>query len=183
MTLLKIDRNKTIIGDKFDFDMIPYMSFYEYLTNNVDNLDTEIEEGTTTTSIGYNVRTVAKFEYSEFNSMKVRATLDTKLRDNEFIAFSTDAECKDIFTCLNVYNIQNNDSSYINSNRFYVHYPYTVPQTLGYGRNNNYQLAIGVGIEYTDKFFPMFNFDVPLQKLFNRQDFTFGLGKDGKIYI
>ena len=133
MDVLHVDRIKTIISEKFDFDMIPYMIFYENLTKNIDNLEIEIEEGTTTTSIGYDVRTVAKFEYADVYRLQVRATLDTRLRQNEFIAFSTDAECKDIFACLNKQNIQKSDSSYINSNRFYVHYPYKESQTFSYG--------------------------------------------------
>ena len=160
MTLLKINRNKTILDDKFDFDMIPYMRFYDYLIKNPDNVNIEIEEGTTTTSIGYNVRTVAKFEYSDFNCMKVRTTLDTKLRDNEYIAFSNDAKCKDIICLLQLNDIQNSESFEINSNRFYVHYPYIKSQTFSYGRNTNHQLAIATDfdIDYTSKFSPMFNF-------------------------
>ena len=114
MTLLNIDRNMTIIGDNFDFDMISYMSFYDYLTKNVDNLDIEIEGGTTTTSIGYNMRTVAKFEYPGVNRMKVCATLDTKLKNNESIAISTDVECKNILVLIQKYNIQNSQSFDIN---------------------------------------------------------------------
>ena len=88
-----------------------------------------------------------------------------------------------IIKCLNLQDIQNSDQFDINSNQFYVHYPNKVSQTLSYGRNNNCQLAIGADIYYTEKFFPMLSFDIPLQKLFNRQDYAIGLGKDGKIYI
>ena len=63
---------------------------------NYDNLNIEIEEGTTTASIGYDVRTVAKFKYPEVNKLKVRVAPNTKLRENEFIAFSSHAEWKNI---------------------------------------------------------------------------------------
>ena len=37
MGLLKLDRYKTIIGEKFDFDMISYMNFYENLAKNAED--------------------------------------------------------------------------------------------------------------------------------------------------
>ena len=115
--------------------------------------------------------------------MKVEIDPSTKVDINSYIVFSIDPEGKYIIGKFCLKDIFDGCMALrVNSNKFFVHYPYYPSLIYGWGMHNQHQLGINDTMEYTITPLPMSSFIQPLQKLCSMQDLTISLGKDGKVY-